>query len=61
MKKVLPIIYVLAFIIGISLILIADTGLITSYHSALISGAIISCFAGVFLAIYLHAWHKNTK
>lgn len=61
MKKLLPIIYILAFIIGISLILTADTGLITSYYSALISGTIISCFAGVFLAIYLHAWYKKSK
>ena len=61
MKKVLPIVYLIAFTLGILLILTADTGMITSYYSALISGAIISCFAGVFLAIYLHAWHKTTK
>ena len=61
MKKLLPIIYILAFIIGIFLILTADTGLITSYYSALIVGTIISCFAGVFLAIYLHAWHKKAN
>ena len=59
MKKLLPIIYVLAFIIGILFIVTADTGLIASYYSALIAGAIISCFAGVFLAIYLHAWYKK--
>ena len=61
MKKFLPIIYLIAFALGIDLIVTADTGLITSYHSALISGTIISCFAGVFLAIYLYAWHKNAK
>ena len=61
MKKLLPIIYILAFIIGIFLILTADTGLIASYYPALIAGAIISCFAGVFLAIYLHTWHKKAN
>lgn len=61
MKKILPIIYLIAFALGIALIVTADTGWIASYHSALISGAIISCFAGVFLAIYLHAWHKQSK
>lgn len=61
MKKVLPIIYVIAFVVGIFFIVTADTGLITSYYPALIAGIIISCFAGVFLAIYLHAWHKQSK
>jgi len=61
MKKLLPIIYVISFIIGIFLILTADTGLITSYYPVLIAGTIISCFAGVFLAIYLHDWHKKAK
>ena len=61
MKKLLSIIYILAFIIGIFLILTADTGLIASYYPALIAGTIISCFAGVFLAIYLHTWHKKAN
>lgn len=42
-------------------IVTADTGLITSYYPALIAGIIIRCFAGVFLAIYLYAWHKQSK
>ena len=57
----MPIIYVIAFVIGIIFIVTADTGLITSYYPALIAGVIISCFAGVFLAIYLYAWHKQSK
>ena len=61
MKKFMPIIYVIAFVIGIILIVTADTGLITSYYPALIAGIIISCFSGVFLAIYLYAWHKQSK
>ena len=61
MKKLLPIIYILTFIFGIFLILTADTGLIASYYPALIAGTIISCFAGVFLAIYLHTWHKKAN
>ena len=61
MKKFMPIIYVIAFVIGIIFIVTADTGLITSYYPALIAGIIISCFAGVFLAIYLYAWHKQSK
>ena len=60
-KKFMPIIYVIAFVIGIIFIVTADTGLITSYYPALIAGVIISCFAGVFLAIYLYAWHKQSK
>ena len=59
MKKFMPIIYVIAFVIGIIFIVTADTGLITSYYPALIAGIIISCFARVFLAIYLYVWHKN--
>lgn len=55
MKILLPII----FIIGIFFIITADTGLITSYYQALIAGVIISCFAGIFLVIYLHEWHKK--
>ena len=51
----------MAFVIGIIFIVTADTGLITSYYPALIAGIIISCFAGVFLAIYLYAWHKQSK
>ena len=42
-------------------IVTADTGLITSYYPALIAGIIIRCFAGVFLAIYLYAGHKQSK
>lgn len=62
MKKVLPIIYIIAFVIGIILIITSDTGLIGSYIPALIvAGTIISCFAGVFLAIYLYAWHNQSK
>ena len=61
MKKFMPIIYVIAFVIGIIFIVTADTGLITSYYPALIAGVIISCFAGVFLAIYLYVWHKQSK
>ena len=61
MKKFMPIIYVIAFVIGIIFIVTADTGLITSYYPALIAGIIISYFAGVFLAIYLYAWHKQSK
>ena len=61
MKKFMPIIYVIAFVIGIIFIVTADTGLITSYYPALIAGIIISCFSGVFLAIYLYAWHKQSK
>lgn len=61
MKKFMPIIYVIAFVIGIIFIVTADTGLITSYCPALIAGVIISCFAGVFLAIYLYAWYKQSK
>ena len=61
LKKFMPIIYVIAFVIGIIFIVTADTGLITSYYPALIAGIIISCFAGVFLAIYLYAWHKQSK
>ena len=61
MKKFMPIIYVIAFVIGIIFIITADTGVITSYYPALIAGIIISCFAGVFLAIYLYAWHKQSK
>ena len=54
MKKFMPIIYVIAFVIGIIFIVTADTGLITSYYPALIAGIIISCFARVFLAIYFY-------
>ena len=61
MKKFMPIIYVIAFDIGIIFIVTADTGLITSYYPALIAGIIISCFARVFLAIYLYVWHKQSK
>ena len=61
MKKYMSIIYVIAFVIGIIFIVAADTGLITSYYPALIAGIIISCFSGVFLAIYLYAWHKQSK
>ena len=61
MKKFMPIIYVIAFVIGIIFIVTADTGLITSYYPALIAGIIISCFARVFLAIYLYVWHKQSK
>ncbi|MFR8999267.1 MAG: hypothetical protein ACLVIY_01425 [Anaerobutyricum soehngenii] len=62
MKILLPIIYIITFIIGIFFIITADTGLITSYYQALIAGVIISCFAGIFLAIYLHEWHiEKTK
>ena len=60
-KKFMPIIYVIAFVIGIIFIVTADTGLITSYYPALIAGIIISCFARVFLAIYLYVWHKQSK
>ena len=42
MKKFMPIIYVIAFVIGIIFIVTADTGLITSYYPALIAGIIIS-------------------
>ena len=59
MKKFMPIIYVIAFVI--IFIVTADTGLITSYYPALIAGIIISCFARVFLAIYLYVWHKQSK
>ena len=38
MKKFMPIIYVIAFVIGIIFIVTADTGLITSYYPALIFG-----------------------
>ncbi len=51
----------IGLVIGIIFIVTADTGLITSYYPALIAGVIISCFAGVFLAIYLYAWHKQSK
>ena len=61
MKKFMPIIYVIAFVIGIIFIVTADTGLITSYYPALIAGIIIGCFARVFLAIYLYVWHKQSK
>ena len=61
MKKFMPIIYVIAFVIGIIFIVTADTGLITSYYPALIAGIIISCFARVFLAIYLYVWHKQSE
>jgi len=54
MKKFMPIIYVIAFVIGIIFI-------VTSYYPALIAGIIISCFARVFLAIYLYVWHKQSK
>ena len=42
MKKFMPIIYVIAFVIGIIFIITADTGVITSYYPALIAGIIIS-------------------
>ena len=61
MKKLLPVIYLLAFAAGIFLVVTSDTGLITSYCPAIVAGAIISIFAGIFLAIYLHACHKNSK
>lgn len=59
MKTLLPIIYIITFIIGIFFIITADTGVITSYYQALIAGVIISCFSGIFLAIYLHEWYKK--
>ena len=61
MKKFMPIIYVIAFVIAIIFIVTADRGLITSHYPALIAVKIISCFARVFLAIYLYVWHKQSK
>ena len=53
MKKFMPIIYVIAFVVGIIFIITADAGVITSYYPALIAGIIISCFAGVFIVVQL--------
>ena len=50
MKLLLPIIYIITFIIGIFFIITADTGLITSYYQALIAGVIISCFCRYILS-----------
>lgn len=66
MKKfvpyILPIVYALAFVFGIYLILTCNTGLFTSnVNAAIIAGVIVSCFSGIFLAIYLHAWYKKSK
>ena len=66
MKKlvsyILPIVYVLGFVFGIYLILTCHTGLFTSnINAAIIAGVIVSCFSGIFLAIYLHTWHKKSK
>ncbi|MGN0363192.1 MAG: hypothetical protein ACI4ET_10165 [Bilifractor sp.] len=60
MKKLLPVIYLAAFVFGIIMILTADTGLIAGaeYHAAIIAGTIISCFAGIYLAIFL--FHNHT-
>ena len=61
MKKFLPIIYIITFVIGIIIIITADTGLIGRYiPSLIVAGTIISCFSGVFLAIYLYAWHNQS-
>ena len=34
---------------------------VTSYVPAIISGVIISCFSGLFMAIFLHAWYKEKR
>ena len=61
MQKLFSIVYLFGFLIGIYLILTSDTGYVTSYVPAIISGVIISCFSGLFLAIFLYAWYKEKR
>jgi hypothetical protein len=59
MKKIIPFICTIAFLVGIAIILTADTGIITNYESAHIAGAIISIFSGTYLGIYLFHFLKT--
>lgn len=52
MKKILPVVFLVTFLLGITLILTADTGMVANYASANIAGSIISLFSGVYLGIY---------
>ena len=62
LSNILPIVCVIAFVFGICLILTCNTGLFTSnINAAIIAGAIVSCFSGIFLAIHLWAWAKKSK
>ena len=45
-QKLFSIVYLLGFLTGIYLILTSDTGYVTSYVPAIISGVITSCFSG---------------
>ncbi len=61
MKKTFPIICILVFLVGIILIVTSDTGIVTNYVSANIAGSIICIFAGIYLAIYFHAYFRKDK
>lgn len=62
MKKILPIIFALCFIFGIVMICTCDDGMFSSYYpAAMLAGSTVSIFAGLFLAISLHAFYKDSK
>lgn len=59
MKKVFPLICITFFLVGIAMILTADTGLIASYPLPILAGTIISIFSGILLCIYFHQVFRN--
>lgn len=60
MKKTLPVLFAIAFVVGIIIILTADTGKVADYTSAQIAGTIISLFSGCCLCIYfLHLFRTK--
>lgn len=59
MKKIIPYICIVAFLIGIAIILIADTGYVADYKSSQIAGAIICIFSGIYLGLYLFQFFKD--
>lgn len=52
MKKTLPVLFAIAFVVGIIIILTADTGRVADYTSAQIAGTVISFFSGCYLGLY---------
>lgn len=61
MKKILPWVLTVVFLAGIVLILTSDFGIVANYHSANIAGALLSCFSGVCLTIFIYFHCKSQQ
>ena len=59
MKKMIPVLFMFLFLVGIGMILTAADGVIANYESANVAGIIVSVFSGIYIGIFLHHYLKK--